>query len=489
MSTTGGSLNAGAELDDEPQLKNDDLFEGPIEPGEIPELKDDVNILAVMESRLVDLSYLAEDIARANGMSKDFAMEAERILPNVLSSPQGFFTKAPSATQYRVSMEEIHKGVWALIAAAAVAVIGVIWKIVSWLGGGKSDDKSSSGGGSSSGSGSSNKAKQTADKMATEVANTETVADAVVDAEGTMHRINSEMSTINIVINDKNGRPVSYSNMDKIIETLLTDGAKYEQAKRFLESRDPLFHDIINSGQFSKQAFAAAMALRDLQGALNSKIDEVDNILKSDMGNDTRAGELKHNKALENDRLAKPIEIKFDGSMMTIEDVATTLSDTRHSVMDKDVQGRIHFDQLFSKIASAYKGKKTAQMLTEIKNVTATVIELEDRLEEMKKLAGNLSNDGAPGANTTGVAVRIRSAIMVLGKDVIGYGMLVQQLKWFILHHDYLAVEAIGFGTEVVRKITHEMKANNQEVPKEWRNLMEELQGTNKGIRKAFYGS
>lgn len=482
MDGMGGSLNAGAELDNE--LTNDDVFVAPITPGEFPELKDDVNILAVMESRMTDLVYLAQDIERANGMTKAFAMEAERILPDVLSSPMGYFTHAPSATQFRISMEEIHKGVWALIAAAAVAVIGVIWKIIGWLKGDSSSDKTTpSGGGSSSKA--AGAVSQKADK---DINATEAVAEAVSTTEDIIQRVVSEFSALAVTIKDKHGRDVTYSSMDKIIEALLTDGAKYEHAKRFLESRDHLFHDIINNGPLTKQFYNAGNTLRDLHGELLKKIEEVDHILKSDMGNDTRAGELKHNKALENDRLAKPIELKFEGSSMTIEEIATTVSDTRHTVMDREVNGRIHFDQLFSRMSKAYSGKKTATVLNEVKNIAVTMTELEDKLEEMRKLAGNLSNDGAPGANTTGVAVRIRGAIMVLGKDVVGFGMLAQQLKWYVLHHDYLAMEAIGFGTEIVRKITHEMRSNNQNVPKEWRNLMEELQGTNKGISKAFYG-
>lgn len=89
----------------EPLLSNDDLFEGPIVAGELPEeLNKNLAIVAALESRITDLCYLVSDMKRAGGMSKSFALEAARIDPKSVR-PIGFYSEAPSATQYKVSLE------------------------------------------------------------------------------------------------------------------------------------------------------------------------------------------------------------------------------------------------------------------------------------------------------------------------------------------------------------------------------------------------
>jgi hypothetical protein len=488
------SLNAGAELDDEIKdgktLTNNDLFENP-EANELPEMRDDVNLLAVLESRLVDLHYLADDIANTKGIDQGMAMEAERILPNVLGRPVGFYTKAPSATNLKISMEEIQKGIWALIAAAAIAVIAVIVKIIMWVrgrsGGGGAGATAGSGGGGKDGTTTKKDISDATDKIDSDIQKSKEAADALEEVGDTVDKLGDFARGAGITINDRNGKPVTYSSMDKIIEVFLTDDAKYEHAKKFLESRNPLFHDIIKSGPYTNMILDAGACMRALNSAIIDKISEVDVILKGDMGSGSKSDEMKHNTALDNDRLSKPIEIKFKGSMVTAEEIASKLSAERHRVLDVEVYERISFDKLFDKMAGAYKSKKMVSIMKDMKEIVQVMSDLEGKLVQMKDLAGNLSNDGHPGANTTGVAVRLRSAIMVLGKDVIGLGMLVQQLKYYVLHHDHLAIEAIGFGTEIVRKMTHEIKVGGGTVPKEWRELLAVLEGQNAGIRKAFY--
>lgn len=139
----GESLNAGNELD------NEELF-GEVTPGEMPDFDGEIKLVTAFEHRIEDLERLAESIEQTGGMNQNFAMEAERILPGFLheKAPLGYYSKDTSATRLRVSMEEITKGMWALIAAGVAAALALVVKLISWFRGrGKDGDAAGGGGG------------------------------------------------------------------------------------------------------------------------------------------------------------------------------------------------------------------------------------------------------------------------------------------------------------------------------------------------------
>lgn len=89
-----------------------------------------------LEESLDKLNGLARRIESVRGVSQSMALEAQQVMPGFLSPtrPLGFFSTTPSKSQYRVSLEEISRGMWAAIAigiaAAFTAVITLIFEMV-----------------------------------------------------------------------------------------------------------------------------------------------------------------------------------------------------------------------------------------------------------------------------------------------------------------------------------------------------------------------
>lgn len=115
-----------------------------------PNWLDEDDGIVSLEAQFLDLQYLCLSMNQAQGMNKQIAMEANRVLPGFEEKyPLGYFTEETTATNYKVALEELHVGVWALIGAAAAAAAMLIWKLTRWiikLFKGGSDDDSSSGG-------------------------------------------------------------------------------------------------------------------------------------------------------------------------------------------------------------------------------------------------------------------------------------------------------------------------------------------------------
>ena len=106
--------------------------------------------LISLEQRYDNLIKLKVSLESKKFLTQSVALEADRILPNndILSR---FQSTKNHKQKYNYALEELSKGVMALIIAGIAAVIAFIIKAIGWFGGGGS----SSSGGSDSGSGSS----------------------------------------------------------------------------------------------------------------------------------------------------------------------------------------------------------------------------------------------------------------------------------------------------------------------------------------------
>ena len=139
-------LNDGNELDDElshgvdeefgekPKTLDEALFDELI-PGEVPELDEEVEVLAAVVNKFNNLTYLSSDINAAQGMNKTFAMEAERIMPGFLNEdvPLGYFTEEPTGTRLKLSLEAIAAEQKSLLQRIIESIVAMIRKAVQWL--------------------------------------------------------------------------------------------------------------------------------------------------------------------------------------------------------------------------------------------------------------------------------------------------------------------------------------------------------------------
>ena len=96
------------------------------------DLEDEIHaekeIFTEVNTSLEALGLLYDDIVSAGGMSRRFAEQAQGLVPSMEGIPLGYFPQLPSMPRLRPSLEEMSKGMIAAIAAAAAALIAIIYK-------------------------------------------------------------------------------------------------------------------------------------------------------------------------------------------------------------------------------------------------------------------------------------------------------------------------------------------------------------------------
>lgn len=121
-------LNSGMELDDEV------LFEDPV-PGQVPDLIPEIKIIGEATDKIQDLNYLKHDIQNTQGMSKSFALEAEKLMPGFLNEDRliGYFTQIPTKTLYAATLEDIEQNKKNLLVQVWEALKALVKKVIDWL--------------------------------------------------------------------------------------------------------------------------------------------------------------------------------------------------------------------------------------------------------------------------------------------------------------------------------------------------------------------
>lgn len=459
----GLSLNAGAELEDE--LENagpahDQLFQE-VTPGEVPELREDLQVLAVvedlredfqgiaaLEAQLQDLTYLREDLLRTQGMTRAFALEGQRLLPGFgHGAPAGYYSVDPSATRYKVSLEEVSKGIWALIAAAAAAVIAAIVKFVQWF----------------------RKGKASGQKAAEEKAQTaKTNLDNLEDEQKRMEDLARDLQSGKVKKTGKDGQVSERVSMSSLVEELWDQGPRYELARKFLQGGNPIFSDIIHQREYSQEFRKISAYLPIISDMLRTKLRALANVVEMDKKVFLESAKMLNMRTL--DVVAKPLELSIGGVNRTLLETADHLMTIRQSVGEGELTGaQLDLDLMMRAVIKAYRSSEVERFFREQAEIVEVFQDLDVVLEKLRKKAGDLSSDGAAGHNTEGVASYLRTVIFRVAQDINGYRKLFAELAIYGAHLEHLANQTVGFAREIEQQLMAKARRGQFDIPEEWK--------------------
>jgi len=456
------SLNKGSEFENEIQADVPEV-----------ELASDNEQLLAMESALADLAGLAIEIRGTGGMSRNFAMEAQRIMPEVLSSPLGYFSESPSATRFQISLEEIDKGIWALIIAGVTVVVGVIYKIWKWLSG----DKDGDGNGST--------AVSSVERKIDEV---NTTSESTIELADGMAEAGREVRAHPIQFQGKDG-VVRWNSMDQLIDSVFVNDERYGEEKKFFLDPAPLHRDIVENGPYSKmiQQLAKARVFNRAAELIMAKIKLLEEIEHKDRN---AQGQIVAGLQKQMDEIAKPITLKYEGQEITLGQLGAKLRTARETAEANKAKHRLHYDEMFSKISHAYKNKDLVELLKQMLGYLPVLDEMRQGLERTEHYVGDLTQDGQPGGNSPQVAQRIRVLIGAMHEQLTGFASLANEIDHYVHHFKSLSKTTTGFGKEIVRKVTKHMQlAEVEEIPLEWKKVVAGIQASLDAMEKSHFPS
>lgn len=447
-----------------------------IEPVTDVDVTAEIITVEQMDQSIAELIDVFTDMEDAGGMSQRFALEAERILPGIMGRPVNFHTAAPSATHYRVSLEEVHKGIWALAAAAAVAVMAAIYKIYKWLTGDSADGGGKGGGGGGGAAGKVEAAKAEVQHIATQGPE---VAQAMTDA-------NKELHSNPITLQDKNGKTKEYRDMESVIEALFLSESHYSKEKSLLQNPDPIHYDIIHERDYSKHVdmLSKARLFHEAATQIKDRLKVIEELIHEDRNSE---GNHVLNTASRLKNTASPIKVKVNSSFKTFREIHADLSAARNKAASFKPPARLHYDDTFRRMEHVFKKKELLQLLVEIDGHLPVVQEMHEHIAKLNGWLGDLTTDGQPGGNSPQVAQSVREVLSVLGQQVTGFAGLCNEVLHYVNDNKRLVQVVVGFGKEIVREVSKRYPDDN--LPSGWKTIRAQIQGAHKALQEAHYPS
>ena len=359
------SLNSGNELDNElptdaQQLQAD---------VQVLDISADMQTIAALESRLDDLTYLAEDIRKSHGMSQSFALEAQRLLPGFNSAtPLGFYTKTPTATQLKVSWEEISNGVKALMAALAAAVLALIWKFVAWLGGKKSDGKEG-------------KSSDIRDALEHAKKKTDQYRKAG-EAAGELSQAIKDIEHARPEVVDHQGQKRHFADFETLMLAMIRNEKGDEDARlRYIARSTGYADDIIHNGPYTRAISDIQHGLTHYANAISRRMrvitDAIENELNDPFNRDTG---VKTSSMLHD--IDKDMRLRVGGDMLTIDDAVDRIGQLREQATSGQTNRKVDMSALLDKLHDtllsaisdqATEGEKALKHLNSLKDAMVSL--------------------------------------------------------------------------------------------------------------------
>jgi hypothetical protein len=323
-----------------------------------------------LEKRIDKLFLISDEIKKNKGMCKKFALECYTVIPKFNNNiAMAYYTKEPSIAEYHTSLEEISKGIWALIVAAIAAALAMIYKFFNWLF-------------DSSNSSSSSYSKPTAKSLTEIVDNTESIGNNINALNDEVKRHITISDPVNGTATTENFSHYKVSDIDDIVGRYIESKGSNSEIAKVLREEDPIFHDVMNQGEYTRKIKATSGFVVPLPKLIDGAVSKYTTLVKEVDG---RLKKL-HVEGIEH------VELDFTHSRLPINStgidigsVVTEIYVVRDKVLaTKPLTNRISFVKL------------NELFLHSLKNIdiVGIIIKIEDTERHLEGLLGKLTKAG-----------------------------------------------------------------------------------------------
>lgn len=473
------SLNAGLELDAAEMLETHASLAAPV-----PCLVDDsaeMPALVALETQYLDLLSLAQSIEKAGGMTRAFALEAERVMPGFLTVHENYFTQAPSATRLTMSMEQITASLAALITAAVLAVIALIAKVYKWWTGGEKGSDSEK-------VGEVIRAQKKATEVSKEVAATIKEVDRALSSKRPKISVPkvSSSSAAGAKADDAGGNEiVEVKSLDHAVTLLFPDGLPYLVSAK--ASPEPLLYDLLRGGRYSMAIVEVGGALRAIEAVLVQKLDILEEVAKTDLSSWTTTTMVR-NKSLLSKAVA-PVAVRFQGELRDLTQIDTILSKELAQARSEQPAGEIEIEMLAENIARAYDRIRPADLINEASACIKRIEELGEALEPLRVVSGSPDTDGKQKELSKEIGPMLRLVISAVGTDISKLSKILHEIRHCSRTLSYHGMQISGIVKEILKRLDKRMPEKDEHWSKSLKNVESHADAMRMGyvkVRKNF---
>lgn len=471
----GAEYEYDEDLEDESVLQDSDFFKAPVEPGEIPELKENLEFVVELESNIKSLQYVLDDIRVARGMNQVLAMEAGEFCDEIKQIPINHFTKDATSTRLIISVESI----WSAIKAGFKKIVDFIRKIIkksiAWVMGLFKDD--------------SNKevsekdfeeAKRKVDsREKNNIDAWKSIIATLNKTQTTMQTIFTEHEDFVIKVADKND--ISYELI------LAMELEPFVRSKgimnRVYQENDPFIIDIAKFGPYSQFIDSLISSSNKFNSDIFLKIVSVEQVI----GNQIHSGRSKEvrdedNLYLNNVEKDITVSLTIGGvkKKFKIDKILSEITRLRDDASNRNKGAKLSLKEIVDTVVLMTKKHDPIEREKEVAKCIRSLISLEAKIAGLQvKLDGIETGDYLDPGNNELIA-RLRNGILRISNDINFLNIVLRYFKSYGDYVYYLMRDLQHYVDNIFEWIATEGTEFQDVYPKELLKIVEEI-----GVRRS----
>jgi hypothetical protein len=436
-----------------PEVRAREIFEEVI-PGEVPEMKEDLVVVAQETARIEDLEYVLADLKNLGGMNQAIAQEAMRLDPNFDGGRKlGWYTKQTTATRYKPALESVWSTIKAVFKDLIQKLREMLRRFALWVVGSR-DPKE-------------NLMAKSNDQIVQEV-NTAAKQQEYRSDEiqedlrelGTLARMVQAEVTKGVDLKDQHGETQHVSDFDKLVAHYLYDTEATDEVKQFMEGRNPIFHDIIEGGSWTMFTEDLVSLMVSALSVMNQKTQALQEVMQNKSSAAT-ADQIVTQRTLE--ILSKPLTLNWQGAMKTLEQVADNYNHVYMEVSQGEPQTHLSFEQVFTRMADALAQGPTKKLISSGRDIGIRLLTMEKYLDLIEVDIGNIITDGAPGMPDHSMAQPLREALDSVRRDVRDLSLIANRMNAYRSIVETMAARVTGFAYRLAVAIYRDLQGSARE--------------------------
>lgn len=401
-------------------LRDEDIFEVS-EPGEVPELRKDVTIIATLESNARSIQYLLDDIRTTGGMNQSLALEAAQYSAAIKATPIGFYTRDATKTRLSVTVESLWQSLKDSFRRIIDAILEMIRKAVAWFVGLFKKDMNNKD---------YEKAKQELDIQ--EESNTkawESVIDQMAESKISLERFYRYQDYLDKVTE-------LYDLDARALYTL--DLQPYVKApglvNRVIHDEDPFMYDLIYQGPYSSYINDLGRYITEFSMNIGSTVADVKRIVQeASKGVRDKRYETyteRHLKRDEEPRLYNLTESRNPNSKVNFERMIKEINVLREKTKNLSrAPIKIDFRDLLASLLTQMSIEKVKAQLKNLYNVTRSLVDSEKGIYDIYALIDQIESGDTVDPGNDNLVSRLRALLLSLSVDINNLVIISRYIK------------------------------------------------------------
>lgn len=439
-------------LNEDELLEDEDLFEGPISPNEVPEIRSDLKIIASVESDLMGIQYLLKDINTLGGMNQEIALEAASYSDEIKNTNIKFFTKEPTVTNLAFAQESLIESIKRGFKKIYEIIRGWIKRLVAWITGSKK----------------SNVTDSDYEKAKHDVAvNDENTDKAWTSIIRDLDQVNEDLMMLN-----KEPEFLQGITQDGEIPEVyrFTVNLLYKfprlPVNRILESEDPFVYDIILMGPYIRFIKDIVSKLPNVSMQLIDKVKTLDQIYTTERKvSDSPSDRLLGNSLMKT--VEQPIYYLMDDKKYSSEELISNINRLRERTRGNRSNTKVQYPELVLRLFTNTNELDIKAMSRAQYQCVTNLIGIENEISKLQSLDEKIMYGEEYSKGNDRFVSDLRTAVSKVSTEVNLLTIVLRYIKMTLDQLFYMCRDTAHFNDSLLDWVVSEGKIHNVVIPKD----------------------